>query len=220
MSSTSKADVLRIAREALKGQLSRSGTMIYSSHHTICQGDVYLMGLNPGGDEKGPSLAENLEPSLARESNAYLDEAWGIYGKGEEGNAPLQQRVKWLLEQLGFDVRKVFASNLIFMQSKNERDVTWEDANVCWPVHEALLSIVQPRLILAFGNSSFSPYAYLHWRYGGEQVQVDAGHGNWKLKGFHTCIAGKAVFVVGFPHLSRYCPIGKQGVVDWIRASQ
>jgi uracil-DNA glycosylase len=98
--------------------------------------------------------------------------------------------------------------------------VTWEDANVCWPVHEALFSIIQPRLILAFGNSSFSPYAYLHWRYGGEQTQVDSGHGTWKLKGFHTRIADKRVFVAGLPHLSRYNPIGKQSVIDWIQTHQ
>ena len=215
--SINKSDLLHLAIDALKGHLHRPGCVLYSSHHSICPGDVYLIGLNPGGVESGPRLADALEPSLARENNAYLDEVWGNYKEGEEGKAPLQLRVKWLLENLGFKVSDVLATNLVFMQSQNERGITWEDADACWPVHEALLSIVKPRLILAFGNSGFSPYAYIHSRFGGEQSYASADHGTWNLKGFHASIAGKEVYVAGIPHLSRYNPIGKQHLIDWIK---
>lgn len=214
----SKNELLHVARNALKDHLSRPGRVLYSSHHTICPGDIYFIGLNPGGVDNGPNLAEALAPSLAREDNAYLDEVWGDYGEGEEGKAPLQQRVQWLLGSLGMKVKDVLATNLVFMQSRNEHGITWEDANVCWPVHEALLSIVKPRLILAFGNSGFSPYAYIHSRFGGEQRYAPAGHGAWNFKGFHASIAGRKVFVAGIPHLSRYNPIGKQHLIDWINS--
>ena len=45
----SKDELLHVARNALKDHLSRPGRVLYSSHHTICPGEIYLMGLNPGG---------------------------------------------------------------------------------------------------------------------------------------------------------------------------
>lgn len=103
------------------------------------------------------------------------------------------------------------------MQSRDANGISISHAKKCWPVHEALLSIVRPRLILTFGNSGFSPYGYIHSLFGGNQRYAQSGHGNWSLKGFNTQIAGSEVFVAGIPHLSRYSPIGKQNVIDWIR---
>lgn len=214
-----KQDIPGIAARALEGHLDRSGEFLYSSHHTIRPGDIYFLGLNPGG-QGGPSLGGRLPALLSREDNAYLDEAWeNESGSYEPGKAPLQKRVVWLLEQLGADVREVLATNLIFMQSPGASGVSIEDAKLCWPVHEALLSIVRPRLILTFGNSSFSPYGYLHTLHGGSQRYAPSGHGDWSLKGFDAQMPWGEVFVAGLPHLSRYSPVGKHRVVDWIKNS-
>jgi hypothetical protein len=215
--SVTKHDIPDIAVRALEGQLDNSGTFLYSSHQTIRPGEVYFLGLNPGGCG-GPSLRARLDKILSQEENLYLDEAWeNEAGSYMPGQAPLQKRVAWLLGNLGVDPREVFSSNLIFMQSRDASGVSIEHANKCWPVHEALLNIVRPRLILTFGNSSFSPYGYIHALYGGTQRYARSGHGNWSLKGFNTQMPWGEVFVAGIPHLSRYCPVGKQYVVDWIR---
>ena len=150
-----KHDIPEIAARTLEGQLDQSGAFLYSSHDTIRPGEVYLLGLNPGG-QGGPSLKERLDTLLSREENAYLDEAWDNGGGSyKPGEAPLQQRVNWLLSQLGSDTRDVLSTNLIFMQSRDASGVSIEHAKLCWPVHEALLSIVRPSIILTIGNSSF-----------------------------------------------------------------
>ena len=211
-----KHDIPEIAARTLKGNLDQSGRFLYSSHHTIQAGKVYLLGLNPGG-QGGPSLKDRLTTLLSQEENAYLKEAWDNRGGSyEPGEAPLQKRVNWLLGQLGFDTRNVLSTNLIFMQSRDASSVSIEYAKLCWPVHEALLSIVRPRTILTFGNSGFSPYGYLHTLYGGSPRSRKSGHGDWSIKGFNAQMPWGEVFVAGLPHLSRYDPTGKHYVVDWI----
>lgn len=213
-----KHDFPEIAARTLEGQLDQSGVFLYSSHETIKPGKIYLLGLNPGG-QGGPSLQERLVTLLSNEKNAYLDEAWDNGGGSyKPGEAPLQKRVNWLLSQLGSDTRDVLSTNLIFMQSRDASGVSIAQAKLCWPVHEALLSIVRPHIILTFGNSSFSPYGYLHTLYGGSQRYSKSGHGDWSLKGFNAHMPWGEVFVAGLPHLSRYDPTNKQYVVDWINS--
>jgi hypothetical protein len=207
-----------VAKNALRDLLEQPGEILYSSHETIKPGLVYLLGLNPGG-EGGLPLIKSVDQLLKRNTNAYLDECWeNLRGSWKAGEAPLQRRVVWLLENLGLCPREVCASNLIFVQSRDARGVSFELAKKCWPVHEAIIDIVKPRLIIAFGNSCASPYFYLHDMLNGKQTYAPSGHGNWLLKGFHTNIAGQGVFVAGLPHLSRYSPIGKPHVVEWLKA--
>lgn len=166
------------------------------------------MGLNPGGETgTGPRLQESIDASLSRTVNAYLV-PWenGVHEHDGDGDSPLQRRVQWLFQQLGYDLKRTLCTNLVFLQSKNEKGITWDDANDCWPVHEAMLSIVEPRLILVYGNSGFSPYGFLHSRYGGEQCFMNSGHGNWNLKAFKAKINGRDTAVIGLPHLSKYDP--------------
>ncbi len=212
-----KLQLSEIAKNALEEMLDKSGSVLYSSHETIKPGSVYLMGLNPGGSD-GLPLSKSIEELLTRNINAYLDEAWenGITSY-EPGKAPLQQRIVWLLESLDYNPAEVIATNLIFMQSRDASGISYNMAERCWPVHEALLSIVQPKLILVFGNSGFSPYGFIHKKYGGEQTYIPAGHGDWSIKKFSTKIGGSQVTVVGLPHLSRYDPIGKMYIIDWIK---
>jgi len=93
-------------------------------------------------------------------------------------------------------------------------------AKRCWPVHEAIMKVVSPRLIIAFGNSDVSPYAYLHNMLGGEQDYFPSGHGNWAVKGFSASINDSPAYVIGLPHLSRYNIIGKGAVIEWILGKQ
>ena len=211
-----KEEIPRIAKDALSEVLSESGSILYSSHETLKSGDVYLLGFNPGGAGGNP-VEQSINSMLTNTDNSYLDESWenhnGVWANGE---APLQKRIQWVLENLGLNTRDVCASNLIFIQSREASDINFSLAKKCWPVHEAILNIIKPKLIITFGNSEVSPYGYLHTLLDGDEEYFPSGHGNWSLKGFSCEINGGSVYVAGLPHLSRYSPIGKKEVIEWL----
>jgi hypothetical protein len=211
-----KEEIPKIAKYALSEVLREPGSILYSSHETLKSGDVYLLGFNPGGAGGNP-VEQSINSMLTNTSNSYLDESWenhnGVWANGE---APLQKRIQWVLESLGLSTRDVCASNLIFLQSREASDISFSLAKKCWPVHEAILNIIKPKLIIAFGNSEVSPYGYLHTMLGGDEEYFPSGHGNWSLKGFSCEINGRSIYVAGLPHLSRYSPIGKKEVIEWL----
>jgi hypothetical protein len=202
----------------LRQVLDRTGTLLYSAAGTLSAGDIYILGLNPGGDG-GVSIAEDLKALPRKIDNAYLDESWkNRAGSWKPGQAPLQRRIQWLIARLGYNLQDVCASNLIFIQTRDASNLDFnKNADLCWPVHEEILGIVCPKLVLAFGNSSVSPYAYLLRRFGGDEEIVPSGHGSWKCRGFRARIADRSMYVAGLPHMSRYSPIGRESVVTWLR---
>lgn len=206
-----------IARNSLSDILGEPGGILYSSHETLKPGSVYLLGFNPGGSN-GEPLDKSVQSLLTYSGNAYIDESWSNgLGSLAPGEAPLQRRIRWLLSQLGLDTASVCASNLIFVQSKAASDINFKLAEKCWPVHEAILEIVQPKMIITFGNSDYSAYGYLKAKFDGkEDCCICAGHGDWKLKGFNTRINGRTVYVAGLPHLSRYSPENKPHLIEWL----
>lgn len=203
------------AAQCLAPIADRSGRVLYSAAATLQPAPLYLLGLNPGGDpaRQTETVGDALRALPDRTANAYLDESW----KGcEPGQAPIQRRVHWLLHELGCETQQVCASNLIFVRSRSASGCGYPvTADLCWPVHEAILRIVQPRLILAFGNSGVSPFGYLHSRFRPERVEaVAAGHGNWRCLGFTL---PNETRVVGVPHLSRYAIDRYPHAAAWIR---
>lgn len=127
--------------------------------------------------------------------------------------------MKWIIEALGADLREVFSTNLIFTQAPDSQSIPPGYAKLCWPVHEAFLNIVQPSMIVAYGNGSNSPYNFIHSRYGGDQDYIPSGHGDWNIKRFKILINGRPTTVIGFPHLSYYHPQTKAGIKDWLKAN-
>ncbi|MDH4555752.1 hypothetical protein E8F11_11310 [Pseudomonas sp. BN417] len=199
--------------------LDRAGCILYSAAQTLCPGDIYVLGLNPGG-EGGPTIGQHLEKLPCQSANAYLDESWeNRAGTYSPGNAPLQRRLAWLIRELGYDLRNVCASNLVFMKSRDASGIVYPlDADLCWPVHEQIIGHVQPKLILAFGNSPVSPYGHMRQLFQGHEEMVPSGHGSWSCRGFEAELSGRKVFIAGLPHLSRYSPIGRREVVDWLKS--
>jgi hypothetical protein len=213
------ADFISDAKRSLSQVLHRIGGILYSAADTLSQGDIYVLGLNPGGDG-GPTIAQDLDALATKTDNCYLDESWeNKIKRYNPGQAPLQLRLNWLINALGYDLRRVCASNIIFMKSRDARGLHYPgDADLCWPVHERILRVVRPKVILTFGNSfSLSPYAYLLQRLAASDHAMSSGHGSWKCRGFETKMDNRRLFVVGIPHLSRYSPIGRQAVVDWLK---
>jgi len=102
-------------------------------------------------------------------------------------------------------------SALRALPSKRENeylDVSWREQGI-------RRAAVQPRLIIAFGNSGVSPYAFLLSKLTpASETMFPSGHGSWRCRAF---TAG-GMRVAGLPHLSRYAidrhpPVGK-----WLNA--
>lgn len=213
-----KEDIPEYARQTLTKHLHEPGGILYSSHQTLKKGDVYLLGFNPGGSDGDKTIEDSIDSLLTNTENAYLEQEWEN-GKGE-GKSKLQVRVNALLTALGQNTRDVFATNLIFEQSRNAQGVRFSDAEDYWPINEAFLSIVQPRLILCFGNGAVSPYAFLRSKLKSDDTQeyiAESGHGNWKVRGFECELNGVPTYVAGIPHMSRYYPQNKVKVINWLK---
>ena len=209
-----KADLLHV-----------NGAILYSGASTLSKGDVYLLGVNPGGDERAAELTEHTIDAAVREmtseNNAYCDECWEVRGKKyDRGEAPMQRRVTHLLSKIGLDPKKVCASNLMFARSATQAGIQ-DPARLIkafWPVHLAILNVVRPKAIIALGNLPFR-----HVRSECHSIRdrfcVKALHGSWVCESFTGELPIGMVKVIKVPHLARYALDSpkRSSVIDWIR---
>ena len=217
-----KEKLQEIARRELSNLSGKSGGILYTSHENLRPGPIYLLGFNPGG-EGGPSLGSNIEEMLDYTENSYTDEAYTNRAVASgSGEAVLQKRVRRLLASIGWESGEVCASNLIFVQSRDATGIERRLVDQCWPVHEAILDLVRPKLIIAFGNGEKdSTYAYLRNLLEGQEEHPSprqAGHGNWSLKGWKTHWRGQPMYVAGIPHMSRYEPAKAPSIPAWLKS--
>ncbi|MBG9997230.1 hypothetical protein I6F50_19550 [Pseudoalteromonas sp. NZS127_1] len=219
-----KEQLPEFAKQHFGHLYNRLGEGIYSSHETLKEGDVYLLGLNPGGSGH-TKLGEFMNNTLTRTRNSYLNESWKN-GQSEyaQGAAPLQKRIQGLLQGINQNVVDVCASNLIFTTSKSSQDSNFNFgfAGTFWPFHQAVIEIVKPKVILTFGNAKhLSPFGFLKSMYYDENnldtfEAIPAEHGKWECYGFKTKFNGRQTAVIGLPHLSYYNP-NKEKILEWIR---
>ena len=202
----------------LRPLLNREGTVLYSGAQTLAPGDIYFLGLNPGGQQGGgETIGQALRGLPEWRGNNYLDRDWGPGA----GRALLQQRVQWLMREIGFDLRQVCSSNLIFVGSPNEESASYNEvAHVCWPVHQEILRIVQPRAVLVYGKA---PLRWLTQDLDEEGPAEDlgnipSGHGSWMCTAARRKVVGRDRTIIGLPHLSRYDVRGKTNVIHWIES--
>lgn len=207
--------VVRKANESLGAILDESGTILYSSSATLKPGKYYFLGLNPGGtDANTNTIRQSLGNLGTRTDNAYLDEDWSSdsrsYGKGRH---PLQKSFRSLFVALGEDPRAICASNLIFSRSISEKGAGGaKRTELCWAVHEAILEIVRPAVIITFGRQ---PFNFFRYKLSGTAAEDSrAGHGNWTWR-YSILKTGEKL--IGLPHLSRYALISHPDVVNGIR---
>jgi len=210
-------------KEPIPDILDKSGSIVYSSKYSICKGDLYIMGLNPGGEPGGEddkTIRETLDDLPSKTKNSYRDELWGNYKSSAVGVHPLQKNYVYLMNHLNNGGKEVFSSNLIFTRSRDASGANYdESAKKCWPVHEIFIKIIDPKCFIVFGNSSISPYSFIKNQYHLQDIgEVDSGHGNWKCKSCKGMINGKERLLIGIPHLSRYhINYKKEDVIKWIR---
>lgn len=210
-----------LARDKLGDYLKSTGRLLYSSAKTIDKGDIYFMGVNPAGVSDDPtySLKNDLERLSIKTDNAYIDEVWKRSQREyEKGKHPLQKRTTCLLHKLtGGHAESVCATNLVFFATENASDIQKECIDLCWDIHESLLAIVRPKIIISSGTSYNTPYYYLKSRFCKEEEVIYAGHGTWKCYAFVADIVESRTHVIGLPHLSYYNIINKPEIVDWIK---
>ena len=160
-----KKEIASILEEI--GYAAEPGSILYSGDETLKKGENYFLGANPGGhsDEKLGKFADTISNQLSRKNsspsfNEYFDASWkpgkNIYSKG---TAPLQRRIKYLFNSLEIDLRNTLSTNLIFVRSSTleKFHLDWaEAAEQCWKIHLLLLSVVQPKNIIVFGEDAFN----------------------------------------------------------------
>ena len=196
--------------------LDKSGAILYSSYHTLKSGKLYILGSNPGGDPK-----EQRENTIRRdlEDIKKLDENYSEYlekwGKYEPGQAPLQKSIRYIVENIfGLDVRKVCASNLIFLRSKRENDIdNWrQKANEYWPIHKFIITeIVKPQVIISFGTGKTFDFAQKKMKFSLRE-KISYYWGNLKVKvAINEKIFNRPLILLGFPHLGRYSLVSGDG---------
>jgi len=143
-----------------EGFLRKSGSVFYSGREAFQTiGDLYILGINPGGcpvtqgDETLESHCRKVLDS-PRNWSAYRDESWRGATPGQSG---MQPRVLHMLKEVGRDPGKVPASNVVFLRSKRESDISRGFnvlADQCWLLHQEVLDRLAPRVIVCFGRTS------------------------------------------------------------------
>ena len=210
-------ELVTFARRQLEPILHLSGKFLYSSADTLKPGRIYLLGHNPGGSplaKAAQTIGLCLDALPHKETNDYLDESWK---NQPAGTSFLQLRVKWLLQNIGLNPREVAASNLIFPRSVAAAGIRFAElSEICWPVRERILDIVGPALVIVFGNSGESPYAFLRQKFNASsETTVPSGHGTWNCRTFD--VRGR-FRVVGLPHLSRYNVRAHAHIATWLNS--
>ena len=214
-------ELLRLLEDNRLGH--RPGSLLYSGRDTWKCGRAYVLGYNPGGSDPTPATEQVWRAyGNCASWNAYLDECWDQGGTlHKKGCAPMQRRVKTFLVSLGLDPRSTFASNLIFIRSVNKSRLEGaaELEERCWKIHQHLLRIVQPEIILALDLGAFravrrrtSPEA--------EVTSFCARHGRWRCFAATIQVNGRAVRMVGTPGLGRYAidASDRAAVLGWLAA--
>jgi hypothetical protein len=212
-------------REDLSGLLHQSGRILYSSIETVRPGDLYLLGINPGGDPDQldyESIAQSIAALPEKDTNSYLDEIWRV--GTAPGAMPLQRRVAWLLSYLGYEPRAVCASNLIFVRSRGSGQARYPAlAYPCWKVHRRIISIVQPKVILVFGQEA---YDFLRNRLPSNASNgcidydpIPAKWGNWRCTACSRTLVGRRRLIIGLPHLSWFSIDTRPEVAGWVKRS-
>jgi len=198
--------------------LNKPGSVVYSSANSICKGDLYMMGLNPGGSDKG-TINQLIDELSTKTSNSYIDERWGTTTKKyEKGKHPLQKNYINLTKYLN-NSQEVFSTNLIFTRSIDQSGANYPlNADLCWPAHQQFIKIVDPKCLLVFGISQISPYSYIKNKYKLPYIdKIFSEHGNWYCFATNGEIEGKNRLVIGVPHLSRYTIANYPRVMQWIK---
>lgn len=169
-------NIINILKSTINKEMqNEEGRVIYSNLDTFAKGNIYFLGLNPGGElNKSGSMiiSEDLDFLLNHPTrysvNAYYDEKWGKDGK--EWSQP-QIRIinffKSLPKSLNLkcndenrfkqQFKKIFCSNFVFKRSKNSKGVS--KSEICWNSQKFIIDdIVKPCVIITFSKLCYNEF--------------------------------------------------------------
>jgi hypothetical protein len=191
--------------------------------YTLARGDLYLIGLNPGGSGDYDYMREDtenvewwirMEGALEHPFSSYVDEEW-ILGRGK-GGSPHQFNVRRLLGHIckGEDINEVtrrsFATNLYFYRTPGGTELQKYPSELvdCWSYHERFLAIVKPKIIICNGNAEmFSAFSKMKEKVGQDKsIEREPINRIRSIKWFKAdsnWSETSDVLVIGLPHLSR-----------------
>jgi len=180
---------------------SRSGKVFYSGREAFSlPTSLYALGVNPGGapsnhdEETVESHTSDVLHTLAPNWSAYRDESWEGQKQGTYGMAP---RVLHLFKSLGLNPGRVPCSNLYFVRSPREADITPAEAkelsDLCWPFHAHVIEKLKPRSILCFGKTAGN---YVRKKLGANTLVgqfVETNNRHWQSQAFSNSTGVKVV---------------------------
>jgi len=180
-------EFISFSRTQLLPIIDLNGAILYSSVKTLTSGKYYILGLNPGGSpDSGESIEINLNSLPKYEGNSFLDESW--LSENRIGEHPIQKGLSSLCKYINYDLRNICASNLIFYRCRDEKGVDfWKDAEICWPVHEKILKIVNPKVIITIGNGQRSAFRFLCYKNNipfSNVEKINTNHNGYSFKNF------------------------------------
>jgi hypothetical protein len=205
------SDIQDWIRAELGAFAQLKGHAVYSGARAWKPGAYYIMGYNPAADETN----ERLDALSMNADNwsLYLDKCWHCGNPRDEKHRhplkPHQKRVIEICRLLKVDPREIFATNAIFVESRDASSLVaseelWER---CWQVHQRFLHVIQPNWIICLGNAaSGSSFSFLK-----EKLAFTApilGSDFREGKEFNTTVEldgkHKRIRVLGIPHPSRF----------------
>lgn len=187
------------------------GEVVYSAANTLKKGKYYFLGLNPGGDGF-TSIRKHLNEFPMQTTNSFFDKKWKTSLKNyEKGQNPLQIRIQYLFKELlHYNLRDIFATNLIFKTTKNSNTLNFGLAGLCWAVHLFALNIIQPEIIVTCGNEKGkSAFYFISDLYSNDNnkeknfIKYEL-QGTFAIKVSEVEIQNRRTLLIGLPHLSRY----------------
>ncbi len=186
---------------------------MFSPPRTLRQGRIYLLGTNPGSSPM--TVNEHLDFWL-RNPNRH------VYIDGEPGR--LKQQLQTLFPLLNANLRETCTSNLVFLSTPTAAGVTDPQAQAgCWRVHQEIIRIVQPTLLVVFGIGNPSPYDFIRKNYFstsgrrlGTESREPIGHGDYCAEAMTAQIEGRPRLVIGLPHPARFSFHRMPEVAEWI----
>lgn len=158
---------------------------MFSPPHTLKEGPIYLLGTDP--TVSAMTIDQHLEYWLENMNrHVYID--------GNQGR--LQRQLQALFDHLDVGLRGT-CTTTVFVSTRTAAECTSTQA-ACWRVHQTLIRVIQPQVLLVFGNSRDSPYEFIKWEClspAGRRLRTDdefpTDHGNVCLKSMTARIEGR-----------------------------
>lgn len=211
---------------------TKPGAVLLAAISCIRPANAYVMGLNPGGDPQeipGP-LINALAP--AEGTGGYTHECWQPKCPGgsdcthmaADGSTKPEALVKHqrsmasLASALGEMPETLCSANAVFGRSSSKVKLKAQTGytlsewwQACWPVHQQLLAIVRPRMIVTLGyGAATSAFGLLHkeagfppWR----KFSDEGARGGWIFDADLPLRSEKLrTSVISVPHPSYFAP--------------